>query len=222
MQEVKIQELNITNVGAWVNYSANPLQGLEHKIKVISIFTNETIASIEEWDLSSLSEVYNVIVDKLSKLQTNIEPTGEVVINGIKFVFNKDLTKIKAGKIFDIKALGDELPNNYAYVLSIMYDCQEELNIKEKERLFIDYFPVQEFISFLGFFLLGYEMLSLLLLKIKKENLTIQQESFQQVLSSPTIFTKWLKGLTGMWRTFRICIIQLFYFGKNFSFRKTN
>ena len=224
MQEVKIQELNVTNVGAWINYCAEPLEGLEHKIKVINIFTDKAPAFIEEWDVSSISEVYNVIIKKLSKLNKDLEPLGVVKIDGKTFRFNKDLTKLKASKVFDIKALGDQLPNNYAYVLAIMYDCDKEITMKDKERLFIEHFPAQEFISFLGFFLGGYEILSLVSLEIQRTIIKqeIAQEKLAQAISSQTIFTRWRNGLIRTWIRLQTSIILLFYFGKNFSFKNRN
>jgi hypothetical protein len=224
MQEVKIKELNVTNVGAWVNYCAEPLTGLEHKIKVISIFTGKVPSFIEEWDVSSISEVYNVIINKLSKLNKDLEPLGVVKIDGKTFRFNKDLTKLKASKVFDIKALGEQLPNNYAYVLAIMYDCDEEITMKDKERLFIEHFPAQEFISFLGFFLGGYELLSLVSLEIQRAIIKeeIAQEKLVQATLSQTTFTRWRNALIRMWIQLQTSIILLFYFGKNFSFKSRN
>ena len=216
--KLKLQKLTVDNVGKWVKYNLNKHEDdFEHMAEAVGIFFNTTYDHALSIDIRELSMGYNAAMKQLAKVKDLEEPLGEVVIDGVKFTFNKDLTKLKAGQVIDIKKMGEGLIDRPAYLLAVLYDGGD-MSRKDKEELFKTKFPVDEFLSVLAFFLQvsnGLSNLILRLAEIRQKEISYLTGMYGQMQSSP-----WRRTLIGMWMWLRECIIQLFYFGKSFSWKK--
>jgi hypothetical protein len=171
--------------------------------------------------LSDLAIAYNRAIKQISAVKELKEPTGSVTIGKQTFTFNKDLTKLTAGKVIDIKKMGEGLLDRPAYLLAVLYDGGE-MTRKDKEKLFSEQFPVAEFLAVLAFFLETSESLKSLtfrLLEIREQELQ-RETNYLTGIYGQTRSTRWRKTLTETWMWLRECITHLFYFGKSFLWKK--
>ena len=216
--KLQLQKLTVENVGKWVKYNLSKHEDdFEHMAETVSIFFNTTYDHAISIDISELSKGYMAAMKQFSKVKELQEPTGDVMIDGIKFTFNKDLTKLKAGQVIDIKKMGEGLIDRPAYLLAVLYEGGE-MSRKDKEELFKTKFPVDEFLAVLAFFLqVSNELSNLIfrLMEIRQKEISYQTGMYGRMQSS-----RWHRISIGMWMWLRECIIALFYFGKSFSWKR--
>jgi len=220
--KLELNKLTVANVGEWVKYNVKKREDeFEHMAETVAIFYGCTYDEAISIDLSDLAIAYNRAIKQISAVKELKEPTGSVTIGKQTFTFNKDLTKLTAGKVIDIKKMGEGLLDRPAYLLAVLYDGGE-MTRKEKEKLFSEQFPVSEFLAVLAFFLETSESLKSLtfrLLEIREQELQ-RETNYLTGIYGQTRSTRWRKTLTETWMWFRECITHLFYFGKSFSWKK--
>ena len=225
-KKYEIKDLTVELMGKWIAYCASPdKDSLDQHISTVSIFydipRNEVYTEIDVADVIKMSIK---AVDRVEKIRKLDKPAFTVSIDGRTFKMNEDLSKVKVGKVVDIKKLGKDIINDPAYMLAVLYDetGTDILDRKAKKELFKTKFPVNEFISVSAFFLSASEILKLIILADQNEKLKEMTAHLKRATGSTgrmrSISCR--RILTVTWTSLRICTIQLFYFGKNFSFRK--
>lgn len=201
MKEIKIkcpkrfQDCNIEQVGRWIEILDNlkikdPTELLNNAslmVDVISIFSGVRVSVVRKLFPKDLRKIYLNLLEMLSQHEIT-EPKGEVTINGVKYVMNKDFKKITTGQVIDIKMI-EEPYKQPSKLMAILYNeqgfvyGQEDENFnhlkptKDRQRIFSTYFPVGEFINCMGFFLNSYERRSeaMALIQIVKTEKAIEK-----------------------------------------------
>ena len=141
------------------------------------------------------------------------------MINGIEFVFNKEMDKLPAGRVIDIKKLGDKVLEKPYYFLSKLY-VSDEVSDKDAVELFKNEFPVSEFLGCLNFFFqksLGWST-SISLLEAMNQREINQLMIYHHGLAGRGRLFRWLNSyliqpLKMCWRS----LTRLYYFGRSIS-----
>jgi hypothetical protein len=220
--KLELQKLSVANVGEWVKYNVKKREDeFEHMAETVSIFYGITFDEAMNIHLDDLANCYNKAIKKISKVRELAEPSGSVTIGKQSFTFNKDLTKLTAGKVIDIKKMGEGLMDRPAYLLAVLYEGGD-MSRKQKEKLFNEQFPVDEFLAVLAFFLEASESLKSLIFRLMEIRQTeLERETnYLTGTSGQTRYTRWQRILIETWTWLRECITALFYFGKSFSLKK--
>ena len=220
--KLELQKLSVANVGEWVKYNVKKREDeFEHMAETVSIFYGVSFDEAMGIHLDDLANAYNKAIKQISKVRELSEPSGSVTIGKQSFTFNKDLTKLTAGKVIDIKKMGEGLMDRPAYLLAVLYEGGD-MSRKKKEKLFSEQFPVDEFLAVLAFFLEASESLKSLIFRLMEIRQTeLERETnYLTGISGQTRYTRWRRTLIGMWTWLRECITALFYFGKSFSVKR--
>lgn len=223
--QLKLTPLNVETMGRWVAYCANPDKDeLDQKLATVSIFYGRPYSEVIQVDLSDLNKANKIAIDRLNNIKHLAEPTGQVIIQGRTFKFEKNISKIKVAKISDIKKLGREgILKDPSYVLSVLYDevGDNPLTREKKKELFNLHFPVPEYLAVSAFFLQQSEILKLLTLAQQNNQIKQMTTMIKESTGSPwqTRYMSCRRTLIGMWMWLHQCIIHLFYFGKSFSLK---
>jgi len=220
--KLELQKLSVANVGEWVKYNVKKREDeFEHMAETVSIFYGVSFDEAMGIHLDDLANAYNKAIKQIGKVRELAEPSGSVTIGKQSFTFNKDLTKLTAGKVIDIKKMGEGLMDRPSYLLAVLYEGGD-MSRKQKEKLFSDQFPVDEFLAVLAFFLEASESLKSLIFRLMEIRQTeLERETnYLTGISGQTRYTRWRRTLIGMWMWLRECITALFYFGKSFSVKR--
>jgi hypothetical protein len=138
-------------------------QMLDFQCQLISIFSGLKVNKVKQLGLVDVQRLSNHLTRMISSYKYS-EPLGEVIIEGQRYVFEKDFRLISTGQIIDLKLIED-LPSDPVQALAICYVeqgmeyCQEDdrgrvLNPNDKRyKLFKEQFDGEEFMNFFGFFL---------------------------------------------------------------------
>ena len=138
-------------------------QMLDFQCQLISIFSGLKVSKVKQLGLVDVQRLSNHLTRMIS-LYKYSEPLGEVIIEGQRYVFEKDFRLISTGQIIDLKLIED-LPSDPVQALAICYVeegmeyCQEDdrgrvLNPNDKRyKIFKEQFDGEEFMNFFGFFL---------------------------------------------------------------------
>lgn len=174
---------------------------LDFRVQVVSIFTGISRKKLEaQTDYRLINQVFTHLISILATDYPN-EPKGEVIVEGEKFVFDKEFKRKQTGQIIDLKLI-ENVWDNPNEVLSILYvedgrhynetdDYDNILNPSDRRaKLFKEHFPGDEFMSVWAFFLSSWEKrsnaiwaLNMAKTKIQMENLTKEMKQEIQELS---------------------------------------
>ena len=228
--KIKLNKLTVENVGRWISYSRNQSDDIiEHMWHVVSIFFNIPFSKVKDMEIGyvddkggeGLTYYYFQAMNQLNKVKERKEPSEVITIEGKKFKWDKNISKIKTGQVADIRKLGEGIFSRPAYLLAVLYQS-DGVTRQESEELFKEKFPIDEFLAVSSFFLSTYESLKRITFQVEKaqvkENLKVVR-SLRRGFNGRTQYTRLPKTLIKMWTILQTSIIHLFYFGRNFSLR---
>lgn len=138
-------------------------QMLDFQCQLISIFSNLTVSKVKQMNIADVQKLSGHLTRMLASYDY-AEPTGQVTVNGKRYVFEKDFRLISTGQIIDLKLIEDVASDPVqalaiCYVEDGMEYCQEDgrgrvLNPNDKRyQAFKEEFDGVEFMNFFGFFL---------------------------------------------------------------------
>lgn len=190
---------------------------IDHMVTAAHIFSGLAKSHCYNIDVEDIATFYKEMNQQVSTFKVNEECKGVVIIDGRKFVFNKELDKLPAGRVIDIKKLGDKVLDKPYYFLSKLY-VNDEINDKQAVEMFKRSFPVNEFLGCLGFFFqksLDWST-SISLLEAMNQQEVTKMMQYQRGLAGRGRLYKWLntylvQPLRGCWKS----LTRLYYFGKN-------
>jgi len=164
---------------------------LDFQCQILSIFSRLSVNKIKKGSIDSITAPAQHILNILGSYKYQ-EPSEFIEIKGKRFRFEKNFAHVSTGQIIDLKLAGNISENPYA-PLTIMYleegmeYCQEDergrlLNPnEEREKVFREFFPGDEFLNFFNFFLQDYEkrrdaILAIQMGRMKMERMKALQE----------------------------------------------
>ena len=164
---------------------------LDFQCQILSIFSRLSVNKIKKGSIDSITAPAQHILNILGSYKYQ-EPSEFIEIKGKRFRFEKNFSHVSTGQIIDLKLAGNISENPYA-PLTIMYleegmeYCQEDergrlLNPNdEREKVFREFFPGDEFLNFFNFFLQDYEkrrdaILAIQMGRMKMERMKALQE----------------------------------------------
>lgn len=145
------------------NEGEDVIQLLEFQCQLISIFSGIKVNKIKQIAITDIQQMAKHLIDIFKRYEYK-EPKGEVIVNGQRYVFEKDFRLISTGQIIDLKLIED-VSTDPVQALAICYIeegfeyCQEDdrgrvLNPNDKRyKAFKEEFDGEEFLNFFGFFL---------------------------------------------------------------------
>lgn len=145
------------------NEGEDVIQLLEFQCQLISIFSGIKVNKIKQIAITDIQQMAKHLIAIFKRYEYN-EPKGEVIVNGQRYVFEKDFRLISTGQIIDLKLIED-VSTDPVQALAICYIeegmeyCQEDdrgrvLNPNDKRyKVFKEEFDGEEFLNFFGFFL---------------------------------------------------------------------
>jgi len=164
---------------------------LDFQCQILSIFSRLSVNKIKKGSIDDISAPAQHMLNILGSYKYQ-EPSEFIEIKGKRFRFEKNFSHVSTGQIIDLKLAGNISENPYA-PLTIMYleegmeYCQEDergrlLNPNdEREKVFREFFPGDEFLNFFNFFLQDYEkrrdaILAIQMGRMKMERMKALQE----------------------------------------------
>lgn len=138
------------------------LSSWNFKVQVVSIFSGESKDVIRTYLPRDVDRVFNHIITIINEPVK--EPKGEVKLDGVKYVFNKNFNEYSTGQIIDLKVVENVHENPYE-VLAVLYVEEgmeyNQLNDKgsivnpayNRQEVFKEGFPGDEFLNVFDFFL---------------------------------------------------------------------
>lgn len=189
---------------------------LDFHVQVVSIFTGLKMTEVKKVALDDVIKASYTLLGMVSQHKI-AEPSGRVEIDGKVYIFEKDFSKVSTGQILDMKLIENvtEEPEKalaVCYIEEGMEYCQKDeagriLNANEdREKLFKERFPGDEFLNFFGFFLTEYEQRKLAILGIQTLRMIHQRNQILREVSKTVnglygqaSFYDSLKNLIGKW-----------------------
>ena len=172
-------------------------RSLDFQCQVLSIFTGLTMNQIRKCHIDDVTEAALILLQMLSSYKIE-EPSDVLVIEGKRYIFEKDPALWSTGQIIDLKLI-EEVSSTPHEALAIMYVeesmtyCQEDdrgkvLNPnKNREEVFKRSFPGDEFMNFFYFFFFDSEKRKNAISGIQIARMMIQKEKILESLSSETV-----------------------------------
>ena len=165
---------------------------LDFQCQILSIFSRLSVNKIKKGSIDSITAPAQHIMEMLGAYKYQ-EPSEFIEVNGKRFRFEKNFAHVTTGQIIDLKLAGEITENPYApltimYVEEGMEYCQEDergrvQNPNEnRERLFREYFPGDEFLNFFNFFLRDYETRRVAILGIQTARMMMERMKVEQEL----------------------------------------
>ncbi len=150
---------------------------IEFQCQLLSVFSKVSISKIKKGHIDDVQFASQQIMQMLSEYKSE-DPSGEIVIDGKKYIFDLDFGNITTGQIIDLKLIEDVASDPcralaICYVEEGMDYCHEDdkgriLNPTAKRyEIFKERFPGDEFLNYFGFFLRYYEKQSNAILAIQ-------------------------------------------------------
>ena len=145
------------------------MRKLEFRVQVISIFAGVSKDELRLIDTSDINDMFAHCISMAAEYVPD-DPTGEVVIDGNKYLFDKDIHHLNTGQKIDLSLIESVYDDPYT-VLGILYieegyvynqlnDKKQVVNpISERIKAFKTDFPGDEFLNVFAFFLTTYENL---------------------------------------------------------------
>ena len=138
-------------------------QMLDFQCQLISIFSGLKVNKVKQLAIEDVQRLSGHLTKMIASYSYS-EPKGEVIVNGQRYLFQKDFRLISTGQIIDLKLIED-ITSDPVQALAICYIeegfeyCQEDdrgrvLNPNDKRyKAFKEQFDGEEFLNFFGFFL---------------------------------------------------------------------
>ena len=135
---------------------------IEFQCQLLSVFSKVSISKIKKGHIDDVQFAAQLIMQMLSEYKSE-DPSGEIVIDGKKYIFDLDFGNITTGQIIDLKLIEDVASDPcralaICYVEEGMDYCHEDdkgriLNPTAKRyEIFKERFPGDEFLNYFGFF----------------------------------------------------------------------
>lgn len=198
------------------------MTSLDFQCQLISIFSGLSVSKVRKAHIDDVLSCSKHILTILGTYVQQEKPSGKVVIDGVTYLFEPDISVMSTGQIIDLKLI-ESVQEDPCGALAICYieegmeyaqedDRGKVLNpsVKRKE-IFKKAFPGDEFIDFFAFFLRQSEQRKLAILeiqiirmknqtKILKETTAAQMKEMTQSGSSGQGFwSTWLRSFRRMW-----------------------
>lgn len=196
-----LKECTPVQLAKWIYLAGNGVNletltsKLDFRVQVVSIFSGVSRSKLEMCDYRGINAIFEHLINILSYEPQ--EPTGEVIIDAKRYVFDKDFKHKSTGQIIDLKLI-ENVYENPAEVLGILYVEEgmiyNEVNehdivlnpLENRKKLFAEKFPGDEFLNVFAFFLSSYEkkknaIWALTMAKAKMTMETTIQETKQQI-----------------------------------------
>ena len=229
--QLKMLPRDVRLVGKWIKltdqWERERKEGknkdwVEAAYELTMLFFGLSLTQVNELTLESVVNASERAVSELARIKADAFLVGVVEIDGKRFEFNKNLNEIKYKKILDIKKHGKEIMDRPGYFLAVLYDEVGEptLSRKDKEELFLDKFPVDEFLAVTSFFF-QVLLLSKQITFLQNEEAKNQKKILQIGTSGRTQSSLWLRILGVMLTRSQKCTIAKFYSGKSILGRNT-
>lgn len=174
---------------------------LDFQVQLVSIFSGLSVNQVKKAHVDDVVNLSMKLLDMLNGYEYQ-EPQTELIIEGKKYLFEKDFAGYSTGQIIDLKLIEDVSQNPcealaICYIEEDMEYCQEDARgkiinpNKKREELFKRSFPGDEFLNFFAFFFRSLEQRKLAIWGIKMARMKIEKEKITQELSET------LNGLHG-------------------------
>ena len=174
---------------------------LDFQVQLVSVFSGLSVNQVKKVHVDDVISLSMNLLDMLNGYEYQ-EPQSELIIEGKKYIFEKDFAGYSTGQIIDLKLIEDVSQNPcealaVCYIEEGMEYCQEDARgkimnpNKKREELFKGSFPGDEFLNFFAFFFRLLEQRKLAIWGIKMARMKIEKEKINQELSET------LSGLHG-------------------------
>ena len=198
------------------------MTSLDFQCQLISIFSGLSVSKVRKAHIDDVLSCSKHILTILGTYVQKEKPTGRVMIDGVTYLFEPDISVMSTGQIIDLKLI-ESVQEDPCGALAICYieegmeyaqedDRGKVLNpsVKRKE-IFKKAFPGDEFIDFFAFFLRQSELRKLAILGIQmmraKEQMKMMRkttaaqmkEMTQSGTSGQGCSLSWLRNFKRMW-----------------------
>ena len=174
---------------------------LDFQVQLVSVFSGLSVNQVKKVHVDDVIDLSMNLLDMLNGYEYQ-EPQSELIIEGKKYLFEKDFAGYSTGQIIDLKLIEDVSQNPcealaVCYIEEDMEYCQEDARgkiinpNKKREEIFKRSFPGDEFLNFFAFFFRLLEQRKLAIWGIKMARMKIEKEKITQELSET------LSGLHG-------------------------
>jgi hypothetical protein len=174
---------------------------LDFQVQLVSVFSGLSVNQVKKVHVDDVIDLSMNLLDMLNGYEYQ-EPQSELIIEGKKYLFEKDFAGYSTGQIIDLKLIEDVSQNPcealaVCYIEEDMEYCQEDARgkiinpNKKREEIFKRSFPGDEFLNFFAFFFRLLEQRKLAIWGIKMARMKIEKEKINQELSET------LSGLHG-------------------------
>ena len=174
---------------------------LDFQVQLVSVFSGLSVNQVKKAHVDDVIQLSMKLLNMLNGYEYQ-EPKTELIIEGKKYLFEKDFAGYSTGQIIDLKLIEDVSQNPcealaICYIEEDMEYCQEDARgkiinpNKKREELFKKSFPGDEFLNFFAFFFRSLEQRKLAIWGIKMARMKIEKEKITQELSET------LSGLHG-------------------------
>jgi hypothetical protein len=202
--------------------SEDLMTSLDFQCQLISIFSGLSVNTVRKAHIDDVLACTKHIIELLGTYVQKELPTGRVVIDGVTYLYEPDISTMSTGQIIDLKLIESVAEDPCAalaicYIEEGMEYAQEDQrgkvinpSSKRKEK-FLKSFPGDEFLDFFGFFLRQSQLRSLAILEIQliraKEQTRILNETTaaqmiemtQSGSSGQGYWYTWLRSFKRMW-----------------------
>jgi len=198
------------------------MTSLDFQCQLISIFSGLSTGQVRRAHVDDVMHCSKHILELLGTYKQKDKPTGRVVIDGVTYLYEPDISVMSTGQIIDLKLIESVAEDPCAalaicYIEEGMEYAQEDhrgkvLNPSSKRKeIFKRSFPGDEFIDFFAFFLQQSKQRKLAILQIqlmrtqeqmkmlKKTTAHQIREVTQSGSSGQGFWSTWQKRFTRMW-----------------------
>lgn len=132
-------------------------------LQVISIASGVSVADLRRVDIAQIKEAYQVVIKAMKRERR--DPAAEVTINGVVYVFDKNMGKDwHAGRFVDAENAGTdmaEFPEKFAAICYMEKGKEyDDTTVEDRAEIFRDHFPGDLYVDLTAFFLQKYEKLA--------------------------------------------------------------
>ena len=200
-----VREMKISQLSKWaklvreVDDLENLVNNWDFKIEVVSIFSGETKQLLGRIEAKVLSKIFRDIMETLGKFESS-EPSKSITIDGQDYVFKKDFKRVTTNQIIDLKSVEDldlypERGLSYCYLQkgykygALNEDGAIAYPSADRQKIFNDHFPGDEFLNWLGFFLNKYagQKIAISVLNLVRTTTTLQEVQEELALEVKTM-----------------------------------
>lgn len=159
---------------------------LHFRVEVVSIFSEVSKDQLRLISYKDINKVFNHCIELLATYESS-DPSELLELDGHRYVFEKDIHRFSTGQAIDMKLVEDLYSNPYE-VLTILYveegmvynqldEHERVINpAKNREKVFREHFPGDEFLNVFAFFLRHYENLKVAMSILKMAQTEIMME----------------------------------------------